>query len=123
MRPRIDVIGVDNVQSKFRKLASREDDFDALAENSMKRIQSGAFRRGPVLTGFLTSNLIADENRKRTQGMDKGSWDLMDGTDYTLVQEYTHRSKSGFIRDSVNEEKPKFRNEIEKLAKDARWRI
>lgn len=89
----------------------------------MKRIQSGAFRRGPVLTGFLTSNLIADENRKRTQGMDKGSWDLMDGTDYTLVQEYTHRSKSGFIRDSVNEEKPKFRNEIEKLAKDARWRI
>lgn len=121
MRPRIDVIGVDNVQGKFRKLASREDDFDALAENSMKRVQSGAFRRGPVLTGFLTSNLIADENRGRTEGVGKGSWDLVDGTDYTLVQEYTHRYKSGFIRDSVNEEKPKFHKEVDKLAKDARW--
>jgi|SRR5699024_5485089 len=123
MRAKISVIGVERTARNLRKLSKMDDDFDKLAEHSMKRVQSGAFKRGPVDTGFLTSNLAADENRVRTNGVAKGSWDLIDGTDYTLVQEYEHRSKSGFIRDSVNEEEPKFKRAVDKLAKNKKWSL
>src|SRR5699024_1051413 len=123
MRVKISSMGVDETAFKFIKRAGLEYDFDKLAEHSMKRIQMGAFQKGPVLTGFLTSNLLADENRRRTAGFKKGSWDLIDGTDYTLVQEYEHRTKSAFIRRSVWDEEPKFVKAIEKLARDGKWTL
>lgn len=123
MRPKISVIGVEKTAGNFTALSNRAEDFDKLAEHSMKRIQMGAFRRGPVDTGFLTSNLAADENRKRTEGTDTGSWDLVDGTEYTIRQEFEHRSKKAFIRDSVIEEKPKFEKAVDNLARDKKWTL
>lgn len=123
MRPKISVIGIGKTSRMFGKMASNDDEFDKLAEHSMKRIQSSAFQKGPVDTGFLTSNLAADENRVRTSGVPTGSWDLVDGTEYTIRQEFEHASKSGFIRDSVIEEEPKFKEAVEKLAKEKKWTL
>lgn len=118
---RWEVIGDDKVIQKLLRKANSEEEFDKLAENAMKRIQLGAFKRAPEDTGFLKSNLIADENRMRPPDVKSGVFDLIDGTEYTIVQEYEHRSNSAFIRDSVWEEEPKFVREVEKLAKDGKW--
>jgi|SRR5690625_4424477 len=115
------VIGTKKVADYFGKRANMHKDFDDLAENSMKRIQMGSFNKAPELTGFLKSNLVAEENRKRTEGIPSGSWDLIDGTDYTLVQEFEHRSKKAFIRRSVWDEEPRFKKDVKKLAKDGKW--
>jgi len=117
VKPRIKVIGADATAKKLIERANMSDEFDEATENSMKRVQLGAFHKAPELTGFLKSNLVADENRKRTEGVPKGSWDLVDGTDYTLIQEFEHRNKAAFIRRSVWDEEPKFRKDVENLAK------
>jgi len=116
IKPIIKVIGHDKVAKEMLNRVDQKS-FDELAENTMKKIQLDSFRKAPVLTGFLSSNLVANENRKRTDGVPLGSWDLIDGTDYTLVQEFEHMSKSGFIRTSVWDAEPRFKKEVKKLAK------
>lgn len=115
------VTGDKKVIAKILRKANGHGEFDKLAENAMKRIQLSAYKRAPEDTGFLKSNLLADENRRRTAGVKSGGWDLIDGTEYTIVQEYEHRSQSAFIRNSVWEERPKFKREVENLAKNGKW--
>lgn len=115
------VTGDKEVIAKFRDRANNLEDFDKATRNSMRRIQHSSFQKAPVDTGFLTSNLVADENRVRTPGIKSGSFDLLDGTEYTLVQEYEHKSQSSFLRDSVWDEQPKYERDIENIAKNGKW--
>lgn len=115
------VTGDKEVIAKFRDRANNLEDFDKATRNSMRRIQHSSFQKAPVDTGFLTSNLVADENRVRTPGIKSGSFDLLDGTEYTLVQEYEHKSQSSFLRDSVWDEQPKYKRDIENIAKNGKW--
>lgn len=113
-----EVKGINEVKSAFRKKGLSYDKLDDISENSMKRIQLSAFKKGPVLTGYLTSNMVADENRRKISTSDKVEYQLIDGTKYTLVQEFGHRYKSDFIRSSVETERPKFYRAVEKWAKE-----
>lgn len=117
-------IGIPVVASKLDKMGKNaEKDLDGLVENAMKRIQMSAFSKGPVLTGFLTSNLVADENRVRTPGKPWASFDLMDGTDYTFIQEYTHASMSGFIKRSIIEEEGQLPKDIKAFYGKGGWKL
>lgn len=114
MRP-LTVKYSDEVAGKIEDKANIMDDLNPIIENSMKRIQSSAFKRGPVLTGYLTSNLLATENRESTVSSSSIEYRLLDGTEYTLIQEYTNPRKPDFIRSSVVEEGPKLMNDINRL--------
>lgn len=105
----------DEVAGKLEDKANVMDDLNPIIENSMKRIQSSAFKRGPVLTGFLTSNLLANENREGSVSSSSVEYRLIDGTDYTLVQEYTNPRKPDFLRSSVTEEGPKLKRDLNRL--------
>ena len=110
------VIGVAKTAKRFHKLGNHIG-FDKIAQQSMKEIQSMSNLLGPVDTGNLTENLAADRNRIRTPGRPLGSYDLLDGTEYTFVQEFEHRSMSHFIRNSVHYERPEFEKKIAEWAK------
>lgn len=121
MSARFTITGDDVVIKELLKRANGAKFFDKIAEQSMRNIQQDAFNRAPVDTGFLQENLLTDDNRVRTPDTELGSFDLIDGTEYTLVQEYEHRNKSAFIRNSVAVEEPEFHREVERLAKDGKW--
>ena len=109
--------GNQQIAKKLATKANARDEVEDITENSMKRIQSSAFKRAPVLTGYLSSNLAAPENRINVSTDKQIRQLLMDGTEYTLVQEFEHASKSAFIRNSVREERDKYIGDLRKWAK------
>lgn len=86
------------------------EDADKLAEGSIRRIGTDAANRAPVDTGHLRNTMTS--GIERSQSAPKGVWDLINQTDYTLIQEFNHKSKSGFIRNSVDAESPRFKEII-----------
>jgi len=97
---------------------SAEEDADKLAEGSLRRIGTDAANRAPVDTGHLRNTMTS--GIERSVSAQKGVWDLIDGTDYTMVQEYEHRSKSGFIVNSVRAETPRYAQVVEERFKKRR---
>lgn len=118
MKAKFTVKGVDKVTKDFRNLA-KQDKFDDLTDKYMRRIQETAHIYAPEKTGNLKRNLISKKNVKKEE---KGIRVLIDGTDYTLVQEYTNPRLPAFIRKSIWEHGPKYRNEVEALAKAKKGR-
>ena len=118
MKAKFTVKGVDKVTKDFRNLA-KQDKFDELTDKYMRRIQVTAHSYAPEKTGNLKRNLISKNNVKKE---DKGIRVLIDGTDYTLVQEYTNPRLPAFIRKSIWEHGPEYRREVEALAKTKKGR-
>lgn len=69
---------------------------DDEAETLIRKIASDAAQLAPVDTGKLSNSLPAGVERESI-----GVWTIRDGTDYTLVQEYTHKTHKAFIRRAV----------------------
>ena len=109
--------GNQQIAKKLATKANARQEVEDITENSMKRIQMGAFKKAPVLTGFLSSNMAAPENRINASTSKQIQQQLIDNTDYTLVQEFEHASKSAFIRNSVREERDKYIGDLRKWAK------
>lgn len=94
------------------------DDADKIAEGSMRRIGADAANRAPVDTGLLQSTMTSEI--RRSNSATRGVWDLLQGTDYTLVQEYEHVTQGAFIRNAVWAEEPRFKAAIEDRFKNGR---
>ena len=124
MKMKFSIEGDDLIKNAFDesiKLADGE--ASELMLDSMKRMQLNSFKRAPVKTGFLSSNLLAEENVRNYSNKNYRSIRLIDGTEYTLVQEFTNRRKPAFIRTSIREEYPKLGRELSAWAREVARRF
>jgi hypothetical protein len=96
-RARVSVVGDKKIAKQLQRMATEaQGDVGDVLERGIRQIANEAAANAPVDTGKLANSLPA--------GVDKESalsWVMRDGTEYTLVQEYTHASKKSFIRRAV----------------------
>lgn len=115
---RISVKGIKRTITSKLSDPTAEEDADKLAEGSMRRIGTDAANRAPVDTGLLRNTMTS--GIRRSTSADTGVWDLIQETEYTLVQEFEHKTKSAFIRQAVWNETPRFKEVLEERFKRRR---
>lgn len=114
---RFNVSGVSKTINKKLNDELARQDADKLAQDSIHRLGGRASERAPVDTGLLSSTMISGIHKDYGSSSEHPMWDLLQRTEYTLVQEFEHKSNDRFIRDSAIEERPKFRKELERRYK------
>ncbi|MBU5266296.1 MULTISPECIES: hypothetical protein [Virgibacillus] len=87
-------------------------DVDQITEAYARKIANDAAEKAPILTGLLKNSLPNGVERSAI-----GEWQIVAMTDYTLVQEYTHQTKKGFVRKAVWDNKEGYRKAVEQRAK------
>ncbi|SET69168.1 hypothetical protein SAMN05216389_1219 [Oceanobacillus limi] len=101
-----------------RKLTDQtaESDIDKITEAYARKIASEASEKAPILTGLLKNTLVSGVQRSPVNRT--GIWEIIAGTDYTLRQEYEHKTHKGFIRRSIWDNEDAYKKAVEKRAKD-----
>lgn len=108
------VRGVGSTISKKLVDNTASEDVDKIAQTSIHRLGGRASERAPVDTGLLSGTMISGIHKNYGESSaHKSAWELLQRTEYTLVQEFEHKSKDRFIRDSAIEERPNFRKDLE----------
>lgn len=94
---RSSVKGVGKTSANIAALVSKAEEIaEEETEKTVRRVASEAAVDAPVDTGKLSNSLPAGVEK-----LGPAEWGIIDGTDYTLVQEYTHASKKAFIRKAI----------------------
>lgn len=114
-----------DISKAFSKLADPSKDIGGLLDNSMKRAQVDAFKRAPVLTGLLSSSLVAPENVRRSDGKAFVERKLVESISYATFQEFNNPRKPGFIRGATQSEYPRIVRDFETWARnlESRYRV
>lgn len=93
-------------------------DADRLASESIHRYGSRASDRAPVDTGLLSSTMISGIHKDYAGSTENYPiYEQLQRTEYTMRQEFEHKSQDRFIRDSAIEERPNFRESLERRYK------
>lgn len=96
-RARVSVVGDKKMARKLQRMASEaQPEVSDVLEHGIRTIANEASANAPVKTGKLANSLPAGVEQESAL-----SWVMRDGTEYTLVQEYTHATKKAFIRNAV----------------------
>lgn len=114
----VQIKGIQSTINRKLKDTTAVEDADRLAQGAMMRIGTDAANRAPVKTGLLQRTMTT--GIQRSESKPKGAWDMLQETEYTLVQEFEHKSKSHFIEDSVDVERPRFQDAMEQRFKKRR---
>lgn len=111
--------GIQINPSFYKKIddVEAEDDVNKLSQGSMVRLGTDAANRAPVKTGNLRNTMTTGIEQSRSSGI-KGSWDLIQETDYTIIQEKMNPRHPNFIRDSVDVEENRFNDVLTKRFKN-----
>lgn len=121
----VNITGMNETLGKLMTMEKAEKSVIPILENSYRRYQFEAFKKAPVDTGRLSSNLVDD--RFTEKKYKDGSYSISQrqgtysdgehyGAYYLLKQEYTNKNKSRFVRNSINSEYPKLMRDLIKLA-------
>lgn len=110
MRLNVSIHGLDKV---MRKIADKETDslynVDKITETYTRKMANESAGMAPVDTGDLRASIAASPRR-----MQLGTWEYGSELPYARRQEYEHKSKKGFIRKSVWNNRESYRNAIRK---------
>lgn len=94
---KVSVVGDKETARKLRRMSTEaQAEVGEQLELGIRKIANQAAINAPVDTGRMANALSAG-----VQQEGKLSWVMNDGTEYTLVQEYTHKTKKAFIRQAV----------------------
>lgn len=110
MRVNIKVQGIDKVMRDFsRKGEQARQRVDKVTETYTRKMANESAGMAPVDTGDLRASIAASPRR-----MQLGTWEYGSELPYARRQEYEHKSKKGFIRKSVWNNRESYRNAIRK---------
>src|SRR5690625_3003683 len=117
MRMNVNVSGLDKVMKDFSLAGIKaQGNADKVTETYTRKMANEAGKQAPVDTGDLRANLIASPHR-----LAPASWQFGGTLPYTRRQEYEHRTKKGFIRKAVwnnrTAYRERLREEIERFGK------
>lgn len=113
----INISGAKKIERYFEELAKGDGSIERMLDDSMGRIQLGAFKKAPVLTGLLSSSLVATENVRKNSSKTEIVVELIESIPYATRQEFENRRKPAFIRTSTDEEFPTITRSFEQWAK------
>lgn len=88
--------------AKLAKLAQADGANKISEEYTYKMVNTSA-EKAPVLDGFLRSSITASPHK-----IDEHTWGWGSDMPYATRQEFEHASRSGFIRNTINEAKPEY---------------
>lgn len=107
--------GIDEtIRNKLRDPKVQEE-LDRVIMTTMQNFAQQAASRAPVDTGRLRNSLLAYTYRHALL-----DWRTLEGTDYTMIQEYEHKSKSGFVRNSFTEQFMQMEKDLQHWVREKR---
>lgn len=109
-RINISVQGLDKVMKDFSLAGIKaQGNADKVTETYARKMANEAGKNAPVDTGNLRTNLIASPYRLKA-----GTWQFGGTLPYSRRQEYEHRTKKGFIRKAVWNNRTPYRDAIKR---------
>ncbi|GGP13564.1 HK97 gp10 family phage protein [Oceanobacillus neutriphilus] len=110
---KVTVEGLDKVMNDFSDKGRRaQDRADKVTETYTRKMANEASGNAPVKTGDLRADIAASPKR-----LGKASWQYGSTLDYAEIQEFTHRSKKGFIRKSIWDNESDYQRSIKREIK------
>lgn len=115
MKINVKTFGIKEVRSAFLKRGnSALDKADKVTETYTRKMANESAEMAPVDTGKLKNSIAASPER-----VAKGQWQYGSDVEYARRQEYEHRTRKGFIRKSVWNNRDKYRETLRReLTKD-----
>lgn len=108
MKLDIKVDGLDEVMRKFSLAGIQaQGDADKVTETYARKMANEAGANAPVDSSDLRANLIASPRR-----LGPAAWEFGGTLAYTRRQEYEHKSKKGFIRKAVWDNRTAYREKL-----------
>jgi len=108
MRLNVNVKGLDKAMKGFSvKAAKAQGVADKVTETYTRKMANEAADMAPVKFGDLRANLVASPYR-----LHRGTWQFGGTLEYTRRQEYEHKTKKGFIRRAVWNNRNDYREAI-----------
>jgi hypothetical protein len=106
---RVRVMGVDEVLKALGEQAARElaQQIDADVERAARQMANEAANNAPVDTGKLSSSIPKTVNR-----VEPMTWEFGSDVEYATRQEYEHKTKKGFFRKAVWNNREPLRKKI-----------
>ena len=95
------------------KAAKAQGTADRVTEKYTRKMANEAGKNAPVKDNVLRPNIIASPRR-----IEKGTWEFGGTVDYARRQEYEHKTKKGFIRKAVWNNREPYRKELRKEMTD-----
>lgn len=106
----ISVKGLDKLMNDFSlKGIKAQGTADRITEKYTRKMANHAAENAPYKSGDLRANLLASPHR-----LGPASWEFGGTLPYTRRQEYEHKTKKGFIRKAVWDNRQDYRNELRK---------
>lgn len=111
MKLDIKILGGDALEKKFREFAGTKtlETVDKVTETYARKMANEAAEAAPVDQNLLAPNIAASP--ERDNGL-KGVWTFGSTLEYGRRQEYEHKTKKGFIRKAVWNNRTPYREAI-----------
>ncbi|KUP31067.1 hypothetical protein AU387_15495 [Bacillus halotolerans] len=105
-------ISVEGLSRVIRGLDSTQfvQEVDEVTEAQTLLMANESAERAPVDTGKLRNSIVASPEK-----VAPAMWEYGSDVDYAKIQEYTHKTQSGFIRDVVWSNERVYRGKILRL--------
>lgn len=81
-------------------------------EKAALRVANEAAKNAPVKDRFLTNSITASPRKKAVM-----TWEVGSDRDYAAKQEYEHKTKKGFFRKALMNERSRFQDRIKDILK------
>lgn len=111
MKLDIKILGGDALEKKFREFAGHKtlETVDKVTETYARKMANEAAAAAPVDQNILAPSIAASPERDK--GL-KGVWTFGSNVEYARRQEYEHKTKKGFIRKAVWNNRTPYREAI-----------
>lgn len=108
----VSVTGLDAIQQALDPAAVARD-IDRITETYARKMANESAHNAPVKTGRL-KNSFPPSVRKESEG----AWSFGSDVPYATRQEYEHKTKKGFVRKAVWDNREPYRNKISERLND-----
>lgn len=98
MKLSVSVTGIDKLTKKLDGWAGQAalDDVDKVTETYTRKMANESAAMAPVLDNILAPSIVASPAQ-----VEKGVWEYGSNLEYAQRQEYEHKTRKGFIRKAV----------------------
>lgn len=111
MKINVNITGIDELTKNIEGMAGQKalDNADKITETYTRKMANESGEMAPVDSGDLRNSIIASPRR-----LQPGTWEYGSELPYARRQEYEHKSKKGFIRKSVWNNRSDYREALRK---------
>jgi len=107
----VQVFGIDDVLKKFAETGGEpaKRDLEKITETYARKMASESAEMAPVDTGALKNSISSSPRKAEGEEI---AWEWGSNLPYATRQEYEHKSKKGFVRKAIWNNRTKYREAI-----------